>query len=54
MEKAGYIHQQSIKENITILRTFLMDMGSKLKVLLQHKGVKHAQLSGIQFPQLLI
>jgi SAM-dependent MidA family methyltransferase len=54
MEKAGYIHHQSIKENVTLIRTLLMDMGGKLKVLLQHKGVKHAQLSGIQFPQLLI
>jgi SAM-dependent MidA family methyltransferase len=51
MEKAGYIHYQSVKENVTLVRTLLMDMGSKLKVLLQHKGVKHAQLSGIQFPQ---
>jgi SAM-dependent MidA family methyltransferase len=54
MEKAGYIQQQSIKEYATLIRTLLMDMGSKLKVLLQHKGVKHAQLSGIQFPQLFM
>jgi SAM-dependent MidA family methyltransferase len=54
MEKAGYINPQSIKEYATLIRTLLMDMGSKLKVLLQHKGVKHAQLSGIQFPQLFL
>jgi SAM-dependent MidA family methyltransferase len=53
MEKAGRLCQQSVKENATFIRTLLMDMGSKLKVLLQHKGVKHAQLSGMQFPQLL-
>lgn len=53
MEKEGYIHHQSIKDNLTLIRTLLMDMGSKLKVLLQYKGVKDAQLSGIQFPQLL-
>jgi SAM-dependent MidA family methyltransferase len=54
MEKAGYIDHQSIKENLILVQTLLMDMGRKLKVLLQHKGVKHAQLSGIQFHQLLI
>jgi SAM-dependent MidA family methyltransferase len=53
MEKTSCIHHQSIKENTTLIRTMLMDMGRKLKVLLQHKGVKNPQLSGMQFPLLL-
>jgi SAM-dependent MidA family methyltransferase len=54
MERAGFIDKRSVAENATLIRTLLIDMGSKLKVLLQHKGVAHAQLSGIQFPQLLV
>jgi SAM-dependent MidA family methyltransferase len=53
MEKAGRIYDPSIKENVKLIRTLLIDMGSKLKVLLQYKGIKHAQLSGVQFSELL-
>jgi SAM-dependent MidA family methyltransferase len=49
MEKKGRISQQSATEHAMFVRTLLMDMGCKLKVLLQHKGVKYARLSGMQF-----
>ena len=36
-------------EKALLLQTFLMDMGSKFKVLIQYKGIKKPQLSGLQF-----
>jgi len=36
------------------LQTFLLDMGSKLKVLIQQKGVTESKLSGLNFSQQLI
>ncbi len=36
-----------------MLQTFLRDMGTKMKVLVQHKGIERAPLSGLQFSQRL-
>jgi SAM-dependent MidA family methyltransferase len=36
------------------IRTLLLGMGQKFKVLIQRKGVERAWLSGLQFPQSLI
>jgi SAM-dependent MidA family methyltransferase len=35
------------------LRTFLLEMGQQLKVLVQHKGVGQVRLSGLTFSELL-
>jgi SAM-dependent MidA family methyltransferase len=37
------------QQKMILLHTFLMDMGRKLKVLIQQKGIGNAQLSGLQF-----
>jgi SAM-dependent MidA family methyltransferase len=39
---------------IHFLQTFLHDMGSKLKVLIQHKGIAPTELSGLKFNQRLL
>lgn len=40
-------------EAMQVLHTFLLDMGSKLKVLIQQKGISQPKLSGLQFCQRL-
>jgi SAM-dependent MidA family methyltransferase len=37
------------QQKMILLHTFLMDMGRKMKVLIQQKGSDNAQLSGLQF-----
>jgi SAM-dependent MidA family methyltransferase len=44
----------SVAEKAFMIRTFLMDMGNKLKVLIQHKGIEKPNLSGLQFSQQLV
>jgi SAM-dependent MidA family methyltransferase len=41
-------------ETAQFLHTFLYDMGRKLKVLIQQKGISRSRLSGLQFSQRLI
>jgi hypothetical protein len=42
------------RENAFMIQTFLMDMGTKLKVLIQHKGVPRPMFSGLMFSQHLV
>lgn len=37
-----------------LLHTFLVDMGNRIKVLIQQKGVPHPRLSGLTFPRQLV
>ena len=37
--------------NMVLLHTLLMDMGTKFKVLIQQKGMQESKLSGLQFSQ---
>lgn len=37
-----------------LLHTFLVDMGNRLKVLIQQKGIPHPRLSGLTFSQKLV
>jgi SAM-dependent MidA family methyltransferase len=39
----------TVQQKIVLFHTFLMGMGKKLKVLIQHKGIEKAELSGLQF-----
>jgi hypothetical protein len=41
------------REKFLLVRTLLMEMGNKFKVLIQKKGIRQAFLSGLQFPQRL-
>jgi SAM-dependent MidA family methyltransferase len=42
------------QEKFWLVRTLLMEMGNKFKVLIQRKGIRQALLSGLQFPQRLV
>jgi SAM-dependent MidA family methyltransferase len=42
------------KENENFLQTFLLDLGTRLKVLIQQKGMNEARLSGLQFARRLV
>ena len=54
MEQSQHNRNESIAEKAFMIRTFLMDMGNKLKVLIQHKGIEKPKLSGLQFAQPLV
>jgi SAM-dependent MidA family methyltransferase len=54
MEERGKFNQASDQEKAFLIQTFLMDMGSKFKVLIQHKGVQRPMLSGLMFSQQLV
>jgi SAM-dependent MidA family methyltransferase len=43
--------QSGLKQNEQLLNTLLLDMGTRLKVLVQQKGVSGARLSGLHFAQ---
>jgi SAM-dependent MidA family methyltransferase len=53
LEKPDNDHSDS-REKALMIHTFLMDMGSKFKVLIQHKGIPNPKLSGLQFSQHVI
>jgi SAM-dependent MidA family methyltransferase len=40
----------SIGSKAALINSLLLDMGTKLKVLIQHKGLSQPQLSGLKFP----
>jgi SAM-dependent MidA family methyltransferase len=40
----------SIGSKAALINSLLLDMGTKLKVLIQHKGLAQPQLSGLKFP----
>ena len=42
------------KKKIFLIHSLLMDMGTKLKVLIQHKGLDQPSLTGLKFPHQLI
>jgi len=46
-------HRQYDKEMLSLLQTFLLEMGSKFKVLIQQKGMEMQRLSGLAFAQRL-
>lgn len=46
-------HQLSAGEGLWQMRTLLLEMGHRFKVLIQRKGVEKVFLSGLQFPQVL-
>jgi SAM-dependent MidA family methyltransferase len=41
--------QNKVNAAASMLRTFLVEMGSRLKVLIQHKGIRLQPLSGLKF-----
>lgn len=43
-----------IKEKLFLLQTFLLEMGNKLKVLIQQKGMNNPKLTGLQFARQFI
>jgi len=49
MEMERPAEEQHEKEKL--LHTFLMGMGTRLKVLIQQKGIRNGRLSGLQFAQ---
>jgi SAM-dependent MidA family methyltransferase len=54
MEEKSQKKDADEREKILLVRTLLMEMGNKFKVLIQKKGIRHALLSGLQFPQRLV
>ena len=50
MEQVDTNHANNAEKTL-LIHTFLMDMGSKFKVLIQHKGIEKPRLSGLQFAQ---
>lgn len=54
MEESGKYKHASNQEKAFMIHTFLMDMGSKFKVLIQHKGLQQPTLSGLTFSQQLV
>ncbi|HVU57773.1 MAG TPA: SAM-dependent methyltransferase [Puia sp.] len=51
MEEKGEMRQWTASEKLSLIRTLLMDMGSKFNVLIQYKGLRKPLLSGMRFPQ---
>ncbi|MCD0468706.1 class I SAM-dependent methyltransferase [Flavobacterium sp. JAS] len=49
LRKSVSFDQDSIRKEILLTHTLLMDMGQKFKVLIQKKGVANGQLSGLNF-----
>jgi SAM-dependent MidA family methyltransferase len=49
-EEGGNSMQYDIKEKAFLIHTFLLDMGTKFKILLQQKGLEPPVLSGFRFP----
>jgi SAM-dependent MidA family methyltransferase len=54
LEEAGRKNAADESEKLLLVRTLLMEMGNKFKVLIQKKGIGQAFLSGLQFPQRLV
>ena len=54
LEEEGRKKCTEESEKLLFVRTLLMEMGNKFKVLIQKKGVHPAFLSGLQFPQRLV
>ncbi|HXB94306.1 MAG TPA: SAM-dependent methyltransferase [Puia sp.] len=53
LEENGQYKSAVEQEKFLIIRTLLMEMGNRFKVLIQKKGIRQAWLSGLQFPQRL-
>lgn len=51
MEKAGQHQELTNAQKMLLIRSLLMDMGTKLKVLVQQKGLSSPALSGLRFAQ---
>jgi len=54
LEEAGKKNVSDDSEKLLFVRTLLMEMGNKFKVLIQRKGIRQAFLSGLQFPERLL
>ncbi len=54
MEESGRYNNVSEKEKLFLIQTLLKDMGTKFKVLIQHKGILQPVLSGLKFSQQLV
>ncbi len=54
MEERGKLDGASDQEKAFLIQTFLMDMGSKFKVLVQQKGIPRTMLSGFMFSKPLV
>jgi SAM-dependent MidA family methyltransferase len=53
-DEAGRLDPVAREQQIGSIRTLLLEMGQKFKVLIQRKGLDRVCLSGMQFPQSLI
>ena len=51
MEQSGAYKKASQQEIDFMLKTFVWEMGSRFKVLIQQKGMRRPMLSGLRFPQ---
>jgi len=51
IEKSGNHNYEDNRKKAFLINSLLMDMGTKLKILIQHKGIERPQLSGLKFSQ---
>jgi SAM-dependent MidA family methyltransferase len=54
MEEDTTVDDTDNKKKFFFINSFLMDMGNKLKVLIQHKGISKPFLTGLSFAQQLV
>jgi SAM-dependent MidA family methyltransferase len=50
MEQAAKQREMDKNEKALLINSLLIDMGTKMKVLIQHKNISTPQLSGLRFP----
>ncbi len=50
LELAGKADPVNTRKNAFIVQSLLMNLGTKIRVLIQHKGILRPQLSGLRFP----
>ena len=50
MEIAGKADPVNTRRNAFVVQSLLMNLGTKIRVLVQHKGIGQPQLSGLRFP----
>jgi SAM-dependent MidA family methyltransferase len=50
MELAGKADPVGTRKNAFVVQSLLMNLGTKIRVLVQHKGITNPQLSGLRFP----
>ncbi len=50
IEAAGAGDPVNTRKNLFVVQSLLMNLGTKIRVLVQHKGIANPQLSGLRFP----